>query len=214
MKFLPPPYIKNIIDPSLTSKVKRKYHLPDNFIFYPANFWPHKNHKLILKALSILKEKSIIIHCVFTGSIIQEWGEFNKIIELSRTLNIETQIHYLGHVNDDEIPVLYQLSSALVMPTYFGPSNIPYLEAFSLGVPVITSQVRGIIEQVGDAAILVNPDSSDDLADAIAMVMNNKEIREKLIKNGYLVIESWTVSDFIKELKNIYHFCEKQLDSF
>lgn len=172
--YLPPTYLNKKVTLNELNKVKSKYNLPDNYIFYPANFWHHKNHQLIIKAIAILKEKNILIHAVFTGSKMDKWGGFKTAMDLARNLNVIGQIHYLGYVENKEMSALYKLSIGLVMPTFFGPSNIPYLEAFYLNYSVITSNIRGIREQVKDAALLVYPKSPEELAKAIVKLRNDE----------------------------------------
>ena len=210
LPFLPPTYLNNKVTLNKLNDVKTKYNLPDTYIFYPANFWPHKNHQLIIKAIAILKEKNIFIHAVFVGSKMDKWAGFKKIMDLAQDLNVIDQSHYLGYVENEEMSALYKLSIGLVMPTFFGPSNIPYLEAFYLDCPVITSNIRGIREQVKDAAILVNPNSPEDLAKAIFKLLNDEELRNRLIKNGHKVLDSWTYSDFSNELNRLVDYCIKK----
>lgn len=211
LPYLPPTYLNNLIKINELTNIKSKYSLPDQYIFYPANFWPHKNHKLIIRAIAILREKDIVIHAVFVGSKMDEWGEFKKVMELAYDLDVVNQVHYLGYVENEEISTLYKLSTGLVMPTFFGPTNIPYLEAFYLDCPVITSNIRGIKEQVGDAAILVNPTSPEDLAEAIKKLQYDEKLRNKLIKNGHKVLDSWNYADFSNGLACLLDYCTKRV---
>lgn len=209
--YLPPTYLNNNITLNKLNDIKSKYNLPDSYIFYPANFWHHKNHQLIIKAIAILKEKDVLIHAVFVGSKMDKWDGFKKAMDLARDLNVIDQVHYLGYVENEEMSALYKLSIGLVMPTFFGPSNIPYLEAFYLDCPVITSDIRGIREQVKDAAILVDPTSHEELANAIVKLPNDEELRNGLIKNGHKVLDSWTYNDFSNELNRLLDYCAKSM---
>ena len=69
-------------------------------------------------------------------------------------LSLEERIKFIGFVGNEEIPELYRQSIALVMPSYFGPTNLPPLEAFQLGVPVLYPDKAGLRDQVGNAALL------------------------------------------------------------
>ena len=114
--------------------IKKKYNLKNDYIFYPAQFWPHKNHIYILKAVKILRQNyNISIDVMFSGS---DKGNLQYILESAKLLGIEDLVHYLGFVKNNEIPFLYNQSLSLVMPTYLGPSNIPPLEAFAYETPV------------------------------------------------------------------------------
>ena len=71
-------------------------------------------------------------------------------------MNLENKVRFAGFVDDEELPFLYSQSIALVMPTYFGPTNIPPLEAFKINVPVLYSDLPGLRDQVGKAAMLID----------------------------------------------------------
>ena len=96
---------------------------------------------------------------------------------------------FLNFVNDEDLPYLYKLSKLLVMPSYFGPTNIPPLEAFQLKVPVIYSDIPTFKKEFGDAVYYVDLNNSNSLAKAIKKIYENKELREELIKNGLDKIE-------------------------
>lgn len=181
--------------------IKEKYNISNNYIYYPAQFWAHKNHIYILKALKILKEQyDLIIDAIFTGS---DYGNLNYILEKAHEFDIKKQVHYLGFVDEEEIPNLYKQSIALVMPTYFGPTNIPPLEAFSLNVPVCYSDLDGLREQVGEAAFLMNLKNPESLANHILTIMKDKDIVSKKILLGQDIINSWTNEDFLNTIYNI-----------
>lgn len=184
--------------------IRGKYQLPERFLFYPANFWRHKNHELIIKALYYIKTRhGLIVPAVFVGSKQVAYGVFESVLELVKRYRIEDQVFFLGYVPNEDMGCLYQLAEALVMPTYFGPTNIPYLEAFSLGCPVIGSDIRGIREQVGSGGLLVNPDSHEDLAAAILKIWNDAVLRETLIQRGYSKAKAWNFDRFSETFNQI-----------
>jgi len=90
-----------------------------------------------------------------------------------------------------------------VMPTFFGPTNIPILEAWASGCPVITSDIRGVRDQAGEAAVLVNPRSVDAIADGIYQVWTNEALRRRLIENGRERLNAYTFDDFCERLRAI-----------
>lgn len=106
-----------------------------NYLFYPGQLWSHKNHTYVIDALKILKEKhKFKINFYFCGS---DKGNLKNIYDYAKKLGVDEQIKYLGFLSNHEIKSYYRSAFALVMPTYFGPSNYPPLEAFSFACPVI-----------------------------------------------------------------------------
>lgn len=196
-------YSKNYID------IKRKYNIPGEYIFYPAQFWSHKNHRYILDALKILKEKhEKIINVIFCGS---DKGNLNFILEKAKESGINNQIFYIGFADTAEIPYLYKQSVALVMPTYFGPTNIPPLEAFALGCPVCYPDLPGLRDQIKDAAFLMDIKNPESLVEILLSIDKDRSLVNEKIKNGKLVLEKWSESDYWNGLKNIFDEYEVKL---
>lgn len=201
LPYLPPTFRQNIIDKEDFSRIKLKYQLPDQYFFYPAVFWKHKNHARIIEAIyQIQKEQETRINLVFSGS---KTREYENLISLARKLNVADLIHFIGYIPEEDILGIYQHSLGLIMPTFFGPTNIPVLEAWVAGCPVITSDIRGIREQVGEAALLVNPRDIDSIAKALLMLYNNVDLRRSLIQKGSERVNSWTPELFAKRLSEI-----------
>ncbi len=173
-----------------------------DFIFYPAQFWPHKNHIIILKTLKFLKQKfGKIIDAVFTGS---DKGNLEFIKHQTAQLEIEDQVHFLGFVTREQLVDLYKHAEMLVFPTYFGPDNLPPLEAFSLGCPVIASDISGAREQLGDNALFFNPNDEEELANCILSILDNSKLKNDLIEKGIKRAKSWTSVDYtVKILQRI-----------
>jgi glycosyltransferase involved in cell wall biosynthesis len=187
LPFLPATYLAT--SPSLTDRrrIRSIYNLPERYLFYPAQFWPHKNHARIVQALALLRdERRLKIPAVFCGSHTGEIRKstFSELRCLSSRLKLDDQIHYLGYVPEENMSSLYGEALALVMPTFFGPTNIPVLEAWACGCPVLTSGIRGIREQVGDAAVLADPSSAESIAEGIYRLWTDESLRSALIEAG------------------------------
>ena len=119
-------------------------------------------------------------------------------------MNIDKQIKYLGFVEDDEIPNLYKQSLALVMPTYFGPTNIPPLEAFNYRTPVCYSDLKGLRKQVKNAAFLLDLKNPNSLVKSLLNILNNSNKVENKIKAGEKILQKWTPNDFKNRLEKIF----------
>ena len=175
--------------------ILKKYTIPENFLFYPAQFWSHKNHANLLIALKILKQKhNISVPLVLVGS---DKGNETYIHKLIQKLELSYQVYILGFVPLEDMTALYKNALALTFMTFFGPDNIPPLEAFALGCPVIASKVSGAEDQLGDAALLVDPKSPEQIADAIFSLYNSPDLRKTLIERGSKRAQQWTGLDFV-----------------
>ena len=187
----------------ISVNIKEKYKIKNDYIFYPANFWAHKNHMYILRAVKILRdEKNIDVDVIFSGS---SEGNLEYILNKAKELKIDDLVHYIGFVSSEEIPSLYKQSLSLVMPTYLGPTNIPPLEAFAYETPVCYSDKPSFREQVGDAAFFMDLKDPYSLVKNILTIQNDKQIIEGKKDKGLQVLKNWTEEDFYKKLLNIFN---------
>lgn len=183
--------------------VKNKYNLKNDYIFYPAQFWAHKNHIYILKAIKILRDKkNIDVDVIFSGS---DKGNLSYLMKFAKAIKVDDLIHYIGFVPNEEIPSLYKQSLALVMPTYLGPTNIPPLEAFAYQTPVCYSDMPSFREQVGDAAFFMDLKNPNSLAEILDLLKNNKTLKNDKILKGEQILNNWNEEDFYKKLLKIFN---------
>lgn len=170
-----------------------RYRLPENFIFYPAQFWEHKNHLRLLKALVKLGSAFSDLHLVLVGS---PKNAYPRILEAIDRLGLADRVLMLGYVPDEDVPECYRRALALVMPTFFGPTNIPPLEAMAAGCPMAVSNIYAMPEQVGDAALLFDPESVDEIADAIRRLVSDGPLRQRLSSAGKTRADQWGQPQF------------------
>ncbi|NQV03035.1 MAG: glycosyltransferase family 4 protein [Bacteroidia bacterium] len=170
------------------------------YVFYPAVFQPHKNHIALVKAIKILKERGHLIDLFLAG---KRHLEFKKLLKFVDENDLGEQVKFLGHLPNTDIIYLYKNAFAMVMPTFFGPTNIPPIEAIVLNCPPIVSNIYGMPEQLGDAAMYFDPDNSSEIADIIESLLVNNELRNNLLRNGINSIEKFSQKRFESDLKNI-----------
>ncbi len=162
--------------------IKKKYGLKGPYVFYPAQFWAHKNHIYLLQGLADLRSRYCLdVGAIFVGT---DKGNLEYIKKSAVSLGVFDLVKFGGFVSNEEIPVLYKQSVALVMPTYFGPTNLPPLEAFELGVPVLYPDKPGLREQVGEAALLMDLKNPSSLADHLYSLLTDDILRSQLITKG------------------------------
>ncbi len=193
LPFIAPDYVYESVG-------KEPYPKPDVFdkyIFYPAQLWKHKNHRRLLEAVSMLRGEGLTVNLVCCGSGKNGYDEAVRQIHES---GLDSQVTILGYVSNEEMVALYQHARALVMPTFGGPTNIPQLEAFALGCPVATSRIFGIPEQVGDAALLFDPASTEEIAACIRRLWTDDGLCERLIRAGYERADAWGEEQFGRRL--------------
>ena len=180
--------------------IKKKYHLPEEYIFYPAQFWPHKNHIKLLEAFSIVQKEFENLKLVFTGS---KQNNFQSVDNKIKELQLQNNVIYLGYIDYSDLPFLYKMSKFLVMPTLFESISIPIYEAFSLKVAVCCSDVVALPEQVGEAGLLFDPNNEKDIAKKMTMYLSNNKLLTEKAELGYLKINSFDYEAYKKSILEI-----------
>ncbi len=169
--------------------------LKRGYLFYPAQFWSHKNHFNLLRALRLLHdEHGLTYQLVLVGS---DHGNESYVRKLVADLRLQDHVRFLGFVAQEDLVAIYRGAAALAYVTFFGPDNLPPLEAFALGCPVIASAVDGAEEQLGDAALMVRPEDPAAIAIAVKRLHDDGALKEGLRERGLRRARAWTGEDYI-----------------
>jgi glycosyltransferase involved in cell wall biosynthesis len=201
MRKLPHPTPAFALEAAQRGKLAPPAGLPAKYLFYPAQFWPHKNHVTLLRAMSYLRTKHA--YCppvVFSGS---DQGNLAYVQRVAAELDLTDHIYFPGFVPQAEVVTLYQNAMALVYMSLCGPENLPPLEAFALGCPVICNCHEGALEQLGDAALFFEPMDEKSLADAIHAIYTQPALRDDLVRKGRLRAGKYTGDEFAHDMLDI-----------
>jgi len=170
----------------------------NRFVFYPAQFWEHKNHGVIVDALKLLSvEHGENVHAVFSG---KDHGALNGLRKKVETAGLADRVHFPGFLPLDEIVWLYEHAVALVYPSYLGPNNLPPYEAMALGCPVLVSDIPGHRVQCAGKAIFFRPDAPAQLASSIPQVMQAKGSFEPMTAAAKGFARANRVERYVREL--------------
>ena len=160
---------------------KRKYSLPERFILSVGTLEPRKNYPALIDAFSRAADSLGGCDLVIAGR--RGW-KYLETMEAARRSRVQSRIRILEFVAQDDLVCLYRLAHAFAYPSLYEGFGIPPLEAMTCGVPVMTSNVSSLPEVVGDAAVLVDPRSVDQLAEGIRRLCTDNALRERLIRAG------------------------------
>jgi glycosyltransferase involved in cell wall biosynthesis len=202
LPFIPAPHARQPADEMELRRVRQRYSLPPDYIFYPAQFWPHKNHVYLLHGLQILqRDTGIRLHAVFCGT---DFGSETHVRKTAELLGLTDNVHFLGFVDSADICGLYSGARALVMPTYFGPTNIPPLEAMATQCPVIYSDLPEFREELGDAALYCDLRDPGSLTEQLNVILTRPEIVGALRKAGQAKLASTRPDTYSKRLQILF----------
>ena len=153
------------------------------YLLFVGTLEPRKNIEAIIQAFSYLKRHHNITHSLVL--IGQNGWKYDSIFRAIDTCPWKDNIYHVSYVDDVSLAHYYQGASVFIYPSHYEGFGLPVLEALTLGVPVVTSNVSSLPEVVGDAALLVNPNDFIDLADAILSIIKSPELQWDLIQKGY-----------------------------
>ena len=159
-----------------------KYDLPDRYFMYLGTLEPRKNIPNLIKAYSIAKSREERLpKMVIAGG--KGWL-YGDIFESVRKYSLEEDIIFPGYIDDADVPRLMSGAVAFCFPSLYEGFGMPPLEAMACGTPVITSDCTSLPEVVGEAAVLVDPLSAKDIADALIKVSSDEAVRRKMSEEG------------------------------
>lgn len=172
--------------PEPTPQASRLYserYAPRNpFLLYPAQTWPHKNHRRLIQSLEVARQRSgINLKLICTGHT----NDFRKELDAQiEALNLGDAIYFTGIVPEDELAWLYRHASLVVIPTEYEAGSFPLMEAIMMGVPVICSDVTSLPETIGDQRFIFSPHDVQAMSDLIQRMLLDVRLREVNIANS------------------------------
>ena len=160
------------------------FNLPERFLLYPAQTWPHKNHIRLVTAIANLRDTSgASLELVLSGYQNEHFPEIRSAV---RRLRLSDQVHFVGFVTPLQLQALYRLAVGLIFPSLFEGWGIPIVEAFRAGTPVACSNVTSLPSMVGDAAIVFDPYDVESIASAASTLWSDEAERRQLTERGHV----------------------------
>ena len=153
-----------------------RYALPFPYLLCVSNRKLHKNEFRLVTAFA--RSRVSDVHLVFTG---EPSSGIMKCIEQEQ---VKDRVHFTGIVPESTLPALYRAAEALVCPSLYEGFGLPILEAMACGTPVLTSNVTALPEVAGDAALLVDPASVEQITNSIERIVSDTSLRSCLRQKG------------------------------
>jgi glycosyltransferase involved in cell wall biosynthesis len=203
-----------IDDEKQLADIRSQYQLPKDFIFFLGNTDPKKNVRGVLKALLLLKQRGqltlpVVISNLPPASLTAALNEINGH-------QLAEDIILCGYIPNYQLPLVYNAASIFLCPSLRESFGLPILEAMACGTPVLTSSTSSMPEVSGDAALLVDPTSAEDMAAQINHLITKSELRAELSKKGIdrASLFSWqaTAEKLLDVYTELASMNKKQLD--
>ncbi len=189
-------------DPEAFADLRQRLEIPEQrFILFVGGANPRKNHRALLRAYTRRLPRLERYGLVMVGDPSDRFGDIRIT---ARGLGIDHRVSCVRYVPVDDLKLLYSHAELFVFPSIYEGFGMPVLEAMACGAPVITSSTTSLPEVAGDAAILVNPEDENDLADAMTMVLEDPSLREALKQKGFQRAKLFTWEDAAARTMAVY----------
>ncbi|HKN87930.1 MAG TPA: glycosyltransferase family 1 protein, partial [Nitrospiraceae bacterium] len=171
-----------VSDPIAFVQLRERLAIPtERYILFAGGADPRKNHQTLVRAYSrcapLLSSHSLVM----AGEATHRFGD---IRQTARTFEVEDRVVCPGPLSLEDLRMLYSNADVFAFPSLYEGFGMPVLEAMACGTPVITSKTTSLPEVAGDAAVLVNPEDAEELADAILRVLDDASLHSQLRARG------------------------------
>jgi glycosyltransferase involved in cell wall biosynthesis len=184
-------------------RTRLKYGLPKEYLYYPANPWPHKNHARLMAALRILRERyGGTPALALSGRVANEPRD---AMQLAVAAGVDEFVCDLGFVPPEDLAPLYSGATMLVFPSLFEGFGLPLLEAMACGCPIAAADATAIPDCVGQAALLFDPFDPSAIAEAIHSLRTDADLRTSLSAQGLERARQYHWRDIVPQIVEVYH---------
>ena len=199
----PRPSFRPIEDRRYLETVREKYDLPERYILWVGTIHPFKNLEVLFRAFNFMtsqrKMKQVLILCGNRG-----WF-WKNTMKIAQSLALGDRLRFLETVIQDDLPALYEMADLFVLPSIYESFSLAPLEAMACGTPVVASTAGACPEILGDAAILVDPYSAEELADAMYAMLKSKDLRKEFIEKGFQKAAEYSWEKCVKKTFAVYN---------
>lgn len=173
---------KPVSDRGLIEERKSKYGIAGEYILFVGNMEWRKNLARLLRAFSAARKRCGEITLVIASRLAE--SERRKVQSLVRTLDIRNHVRMAGYIPPGDLVFIMNGARMLAFPSCYEGFGIPVLEAMACGTPILTSNVSSLPEVAGDAALLVDPYSDEEIRDGITRILSEEGLRRELGEKG------------------------------
>ncbi len=181
-------------------KLFAKTLVSSRYLLYVGNAYPHKNLERLIEAMDLLKKEFYELKLVLVGKKDFFYQRFEKKLTPSQ----KEKIIFFGFANDQQLANLYHHAQAFVFPSLMEGFGLPPLEAMSLGCPVVAARTSSVPEICGEAALYFDPQNTREMATKISQILDNNELRKKLIGLGHKQVAKYSWLRTAQETLKIY----------
>lgn len=195
-------------DKGFEDKLRERFHLKDRFILNVGGIHERKNIVRLIYAFSrLVNQEGYSGKLVITGKVAGApyQDKMKRICDKAvREAGVGKRVLFTDFISERELDFFFRRADLLIYPSLYEGFGIPVLEAMKVGLPVVTSNLTAMPEVVGDAAVLIDPYSLENMTAAMSKVIHDDRLREGLKQKGFKQAQSFTWEKTSKEYLDIY----------
>ncbi|WP_375443413.1 glycosyltransferase family 4 protein [uncultured Fibrella sp.] len=191
-----------IADAAQLADVRAQFKLPGEFMFFLGNADPKKNVPNVLRALLLLKQRGQLTLPLVMANVSAEYVD--KVLEETGTTALKPDILLCGYIPNPLLPTVYNLATVFLCPSLRESFGLPILEAMACGTPVLTASTSAMPEVAGEAALLADPASPEEMAGQLARLLTDTDLRADLRQRGLDRAALFSWANTAKQLLTIY----------
>jgi glycosyltransferase involved in cell wall biosynthesis len=193
--------------PEDTKRVLGRYSIPGPYVLYAGNVKPHKNLTRLIEAFAIVKHdlrhqpRFAELKLVVIGDELSKHPQLRHAVLKSR---MQAEVRFLGFVPPGILRVFYARAALFAFPSLYEGFGLPPLEAMSLGTPVVASNIPALVEVLGEAAHLVNPENVFDISRGLRQALLDDDLRRRLVARGREQVARFSWDDSVRRVLEVY----------
>jgi glycosyltransferase involved in cell wall biosynthesis len=190
-------------DQTQMDRVRQRYQLDRPFVLYVGNIKPHKNVERLIAAFGQARSALQLdeLKLLVIGDDLSRYPALRQTVHRHK---LDKHVRFLGFQPAETLSSFYRLARAFVFPSLYEGFGLPPLEAMACGTPVVTSSVSSMPEVAGDAAVLVDPQNVEAIAEGIRRVMTDDALRGELVAKGHLRARQFSWAESVARIHRTY----------
>lgn len=194
------PLVDSTFQKSEIENQKSDLNLQEKYILNVGSFFSRKNQRTLIEAFDLIKNK-VEEDLILVGGTGNMKSEIEALIV---NKNLQSRVKILSNVSNEDLPSIYKAASVFVFPSLFEGFGMPIVEALFSKVPAITTKGGCFEEAGGKDSLYINPNSAEEIADAILKVLNNEMLKTRMIENGFAHAQTMTGKIIAEKAMNVY----------
>jgi glycosyltransferase involved in cell wall biosynthesis len=186
-------------------QIKKKYYLPPSFVLYVGDVNYNKNILGLVKACKKIKIPLVIVG---KEAVQEDFDQFHAenqpLVQLIELYGKDNDVLRLGFVSEEDLTAIYNLAMVYCQPSFYEGFGLPVLEAMACGTPVVAAKTASLPEICGEAALMVDPKKTDEISLGIKRIIDDKMLRERLVKRGLTQVKKFSWEKTARETIKVY----------